>query len=189
MLETNDDEGDTVSSNQLETLFCMMSLNIKLLRQTLDLHSRPKNNNSCATCCTFFLQPLHHAARGEHVDIIRILLATGADPTKTNMYGKVCTYTTFPLAFLSLNVFLILFISRPLVSYLIRTPKLNEFWKLLVPLRVVSSFFWFFINFWFIMAVVIKVVRILLRLNWFCYWVNESNGSCLEVLSSVYVSQ
>ncbi|XP_056159613.1 uncharacterized protein LOC115675350 isoform X2 [Syzygium oleosum] len=57
--------------------------------------------------------PLHHAARGEHVDIIRILLATGADPTKTNI---------------------------PLVSYLIRTPKLNEFWKLLVSLRVVSSF-------------------------------------------------
>ncbi|KAK3445460.1 hypothetical protein EUGRSUZ_A01621 [Eucalyptus grandis] len=84
--------------------------------------------------------PLHHAARGEHVDVIRILLAAGADITKTNMYGKVCTYVTFPLAFLSLNVFLILSISRPLVSYLNQTLKLNEFWKLPVVLRVVSSF-------------------------------------------------
>ncbi|KAM3340035.1 ankyrin repeat domain-containing protein 39 [Capsicum galapagoense] len=32
--------------------------------------------------------PLHHAARGEHVNVIRLLLASGACPTKTNIYGK-----------------------------------------------------------------------------------------------------
>ncbi|KAK9195384.1 hypothetical protein WN943_003505 [Citrus x changshan-huyou] len=32
--------------------------------------------------------PLHHAARGEHVDVIRLLLASGASPTKANLYGK-----------------------------------------------------------------------------------------------------
>ncbi|KAF3626211.1 putative aquaporin TIP1-1-like [Capsicum annuum] len=35
-----------------------------------------------------FEQPLHHAARGEHVNVIRLLLASGACPTKTNIYGK-----------------------------------------------------------------------------------------------------
>ncbi|KAM2954083.1 hypothetical protein FF1_032407 [Malus domestica] len=33
--------------------------------------------------------PLHHAARGEHADIIRLLLASGAVPTKANLYGKI----------------------------------------------------------------------------------------------------
>nr|GMC89005.1 BRCA1-associated RING domain protein 1 [Ipomoea batatas] len=33
--------------------------------------------------------PLHHAARGEHADVIRLLLAAGASPTKTNIYGKI----------------------------------------------------------------------------------------------------
>jgi len=32
--------------------------------------------------------PLHHASRGEHEDVIRLLLAAGASPTKTNIYGK-----------------------------------------------------------------------------------------------------
>ncbi|XP_015868995.1 uncharacterized protein LOC107406602 isoform X2 [Ziziphus jujuba] len=32
--------------------------------------------------------PLHHAARGEHADVIRLLLASGASPTKANLYGK-----------------------------------------------------------------------------------------------------
>ncbi|XVF07821.1 hypothetical protein REPUB_Repub06bG0172900 [Reevesia pubescens] len=36
-----------------------------------------------------FSQPLHHAARGEHADVIRLLLANGASPTKTNTYGKI----------------------------------------------------------------------------------------------------
>lgn len=35
------------------------------------------------------LQPLHHAARGEHVDIVRLLLASGASPAISNTYGKV----------------------------------------------------------------------------------------------------
>ncbi|CAN6580963.1 unnamed protein product [Malus baccata var. baccata] len=35
--------------------------------------------------------PLHHAARGEHADIIRLLLASGALPTKANLYGKLRT--------------------------------------------------------------------------------------------------
>ncbi|KAG5553489.1 hypothetical protein RHGRI_011385 [Rhododendron griersonianum] len=34
------------------------------------------------------IQPLHHAARGEHEDVIGLLLAAGASPTKTNLYGK-----------------------------------------------------------------------------------------------------
>lgn len=33
--------------------------------------------------------PLHHAARGEYVDVIRLLLASGASPTKRNIYGKL----------------------------------------------------------------------------------------------------
>ncbi|XP_043699017.1 poly [ADP-ribose] polymerase tankyrase-like [Telopea speciosissima] len=33
--------------------------------------------------------PLHHAARGEHVDVIQLLLASGASPTKANIYGKI----------------------------------------------------------------------------------------------------
>lgn len=37
----------------------------------------------------FFWQPLHHAARGEHADVIRLLLASGASVTKANAYGKV----------------------------------------------------------------------------------------------------
>ncbi|KAL1533645.1 tankyrase-like [Salvia divinorum] len=32
--------------------------------------------------------PLHHAARGEYSDVIRLLLAHGASPTKTNIHGK-----------------------------------------------------------------------------------------------------
>ncbi|CAN8270048.1 unnamed protein product [Cochlearia groenlandica] len=32
--------------------------------------------------------PLHHAARGEHVDAIRFLLGSGASPTTKNSYGK-----------------------------------------------------------------------------------------------------
>ncbi|CAH2054291.1 unnamed protein product [Thlaspi arvense] len=32
--------------------------------------------------------PLHHAARGEHVDVIRFLLDSGASPTMKNSYGK-----------------------------------------------------------------------------------------------------
>ncbi|RZC70559.1 hypothetical protein C5167_033719 [Papaver somniferum] len=33
-------------------------------------------------------EPLHHAARGEHVEVVRLLLAAGASPTKANIYGK-----------------------------------------------------------------------------------------------------
>ncbi|KAF9595501.1 hypothetical protein IFM89_000589 [Coptis chinensis] len=33
--------------------------------------------------------PLHHAARGEHVDVVRILLAARASPLKPNIYGKI----------------------------------------------------------------------------------------------------
>lgn len=36
-----------------------------------------------------YVQPLHHAARGEHLDVIRLLLAAGASPEKTNIHGKV----------------------------------------------------------------------------------------------------
>ncbi|CAF1703770.1 BnaC03g35800D [Brassica napus] len=32
--------------------------------------------------------PLHHAARGEHVNVIRLLLSSGASPTIKNSYGK-----------------------------------------------------------------------------------------------------
>ncbi|KAM7254883.1 hypothetical protein ACFE04_020124 [Oxalis oulophora] len=32
--------------------------------------------------------PLHHAARGEHLAIVRFLLASGASPTKINVFGK-----------------------------------------------------------------------------------------------------
>ncbi|GER54241.1 ankyrin repeat-containing protein [Striga asiatica] len=32
--------------------------------------------------------PLHHAARGEYADTVRLLLAYEACPTKTNFYGK-----------------------------------------------------------------------------------------------------
>lgn len=39
--------------------------------------------------CFLFTQPLHHAARGEHVNVIRFLLSSGALPTIKNSYGKV----------------------------------------------------------------------------------------------------
>ncbi|KAL6507880.1 hypothetical protein OROGR_024075 [Orobanche gracilis] len=32
--------------------------------------------------------PLHHAARGEYADAIRLLLAYGASPNLINVYGK-----------------------------------------------------------------------------------------------------
>ncbi|WOL15222.1 hypothetical protein Cni_G24003 [Canna indica] len=35
------------------------------------------------------LEPLHHAARGEHLDVVRLLPAAGASPNKTNMFGKI----------------------------------------------------------------------------------------------------
>jgi len=38
------------------------------------------------------LQPLHHAARGEHADVIRLLLASGASATTANSYGKVSNH-------------------------------------------------------------------------------------------------
>lgn len=34
-------------------------------------------------------QPLHHAARGEHVNVIMLVLANGASPTKTNSCGQI----------------------------------------------------------------------------------------------------
>ncbi|KAJ4705006.1 putative Ankyrin repeat-containing protein [Melia azedarach] len=40
--------------------------------------------------------PLHHAARGEHVGVIRLLLASGASPTKANLYGKTPTELAEP---------------------------------------------------------------------------------------------
>ena len=33
--------------------------------------------------------PLHHAARGEHLDVIRLLLAHGASLSKKNLYDKI----------------------------------------------------------------------------------------------------
>lgn len=33
--------------------------------------------------------PLHHAARGEHLDVVKILLEAGACPKKENAYGQV----------------------------------------------------------------------------------------------------
>ncbi|KAJ0476695.1 putative ankyrin repeat-containing domain-containing protein [Helianthus annuus] len=33
--------------------------------------------------------PLHHAARGEHKEIVQLLLSLGASISKTNVYGKV----------------------------------------------------------------------------------------------------
>ncbi|OVA17958.1 Ankyrin repeat [Macleaya cordata] len=68
MLQTVDVEGDTVSGTgtKLFNFFLFLIRIIDLL-------------------CT---QPLHHAARGEHVDVVRLLLAAGASPTTTNIYGK-----------------------------------------------------------------------------------------------------
>ncbi|KAK6140130.1 hypothetical protein DH2020_026128 [Rehmannia glutinosa] len=40
--------------------------------------------------------PLHHAARGEYGDIIRLLLAYGASTTRTNVYGKTPTELADP---------------------------------------------------------------------------------------------
>ncbi|KAL3536223.1 hypothetical protein ACH5RR_004684 [Cinchona calisaya] len=33
----------------------------------------------------------HHAARGEHVEVIRLLLASGASPIRENIYGRTPT--------------------------------------------------------------------------------------------------
>ncbi|KAI3771895.1 hypothetical protein L6452_03066 [Arctium lappa] len=33
-------------------------------------------------------KPLHHAARGEHKEIVELLLSIGASPFMTNVYGK-----------------------------------------------------------------------------------------------------
>ncbi|KAF9602616.1 hypothetical protein IFM89_030222 [Coptis chinensis] len=46
--------------------------------------------------------PLHHAARGEHVDVVRILLAAGASPLKPNIYGKIPAKLSDPHMELSL---------------------------------------------------------------------------------------
>lgn len=35
------------------------------------------------------MQPLHHAARGEHLDVVKLLLEAGACPKKENAYGQV----------------------------------------------------------------------------------------------------
>jgi len=32
--------------------------------------------------------PLHHAARGEHLDVVKLLLEAGASPKKENTYGQ-----------------------------------------------------------------------------------------------------
>ena len=34
------------------------------------------------------MQPLHHAARGEHLDVVKLLLEAGASPKKENTYGQ-----------------------------------------------------------------------------------------------------
>jgi ankyrin repeat protein len=34
------------------------------------------------------VQPLHHAARGEHLDVVKLLLEAGASPKKENTYGQ-----------------------------------------------------------------------------------------------------
>nr|CAN64838.1 hypothetical protein VITISV_030376 [Vitis vinifera] len=51
-------------------------------------------SNNCKVLCKLGIEktydyPLHHAARGEHVGVIRLLLAHGASPTKGNIYGKI----------------------------------------------------------------------------------------------------
>lgn len=51
----------------------------------------------------FFRQPLHHAARGEHAEVIQLLLANGASPTKTNTYGKVSHHTRFSISHVPFN--------------------------------------------------------------------------------------
>jgi ankyrin repeat protein len=36
----------------------------------------------------YLMQPLHHAARGEHLDVVKLLLQGGACPKKENSYGQ-----------------------------------------------------------------------------------------------------
>jgi ankyrin repeat protein len=38
--------------------------------------------------CIYFMQPLHHAARGEHLYVVNLLLQAGACPKKENSYGQ-----------------------------------------------------------------------------------------------------
>ncbi|KAL6010140.1 hypothetical protein ACLOJK_000571 [Asimina triloba] len=40
--------------------------------------------------------PLHHAARGEHLDVVRLLLDLGASPTTPNSFGKASTPAELP---------------------------------------------------------------------------------------------
>ncbi|KAG6769751.1 hypothetical protein POTOM_025412 [Populus tomentosa] len=69
MLEAVDDEGDTVSCNNKLNGFRVL-VGGRILRADWKL-------------------PLHHAARGEHADVIRLLLASGASATTANSYGKI----------------------------------------------------------------------------------------------------
>lgn len=68
MLDTTDAEGDTVSlPNQQVPRSVLHSFVFKLL-------------------FLLCIQPLHHAVRGEHLDIVHFFLVAGASPKKRNVY-------------------------------------------------------------------------------------------------------
>jgi hypothetical protein len=79
------------------------------------------------------LQPLHHAARGEHADVIRLLLASGASATTANSYGKVLVTIDFIMKIMFLiSVLYLLLINcygRLQANYLNQILKRTEFWN------------------------------------------------------------
>ncbi|CAN1307910.1 Potassium channel AKT6 [Linum perenne] len=86
MLETIDDEGDTELAKNCLCCTRKNFCNIELLVSSSNFLSRVSVAN---TVILFLEQPLHHAARGEHSEIVSLLLASGASVTRTNSYGKI----------------------------------------------------------------------------------------------------
>lgn len=96
-------------------------------------------------CFLSIPQPLHHAARGEHADVIRMLLASGASPTKANLYGKVGLGVLALLPIFSdklcCGVSDQFSFGRSQVTYQNQTQKPREFWRLLLVLWHASRFY------------------------------------------------
>ncbi|KAB2622421.1 tankyrase-2 [Pyrus ussuriensis x Pyrus communis] len=74
---------------KMEQFLCMMGYTevVQLLSNSANDDERVKRMLETADAEGDTL--LHHAAKGEHADVIRLLLASRAFPTNANLYGKI----------------------------------------------------------------------------------------------------